>query len=54
MVSYSIIRLKNKTVILQQAMEDPFWFIVGNINMFFVDGHAASIGKNELVNYYSM
>ena len=26
----------------------------GKVNMLFADGHAASIGKNELVTYYSM
>ena len=32
----------------------PYLLHGGKCNMLFADGHAASIGKNELVNYYSL
>jgi len=32
----------------------PFLVHGGRVNMLFADGHAASIGKNDVVNYYSM
>ena len=32
----------------------PYLFHGGKCNMLFADGHAESIGKNELVNYYSL
>ena len=32
----------------------PYLIHSNRCNMLFADGHAASIGKNDLVNYYSM
>ena len=32
----------------------PYLLHNGKTNMLFADGHAASIGKNELVSYYSL
>jgi len=32
----------------------PYLVHSGKTNMLFADGHAASVGKNELVSYYSM
>jgi len=32
----------------------PYLIHSGKTNMLFADGHAASVGKNELINYYSM
>ena len=51
---YPAFRMIFRNDITSTGYGRPFLVHSGKVNMLFADGHAASLGKNDLVNYYSM